>query len=91
MPVNGLRMKINLMKTKTTNDRRGSWLLAQAQKDAEAIMGKLESIAQQARALPSFKGKSALIHKAVSAWNRTMTLSVNIRDEQYDQQRKGKP
>jgi hypothetical protein len=72
------------MKTKTN----GSWLLRQAQKDAEAIKRKLESIAQQARTLPSFKGKSILIHKAISAWNRTMSLSVNIRDEQYNQQRR---
>jgi hypothetical protein len=82
------------MNSKTKNDgcrlagRSRSRLLMQAQKNATAIMRKLDSIRRQLGALPSFKGKAVLMDKTIWAWNRTLTLSMNIRDEQYNQQRK---
>ena len=62
-------------------------LLIAAQRDAAAITKKLESIRHQVDNLPSFKGKAALMDKAISAWNRAHTLTVNIKDELYNQRR----
>jgi hypothetical protein len=64
-----------------------STLLKQAHKDAEAVKRDLDIAMRQLAKLPSFQGKAALMDRIISAWNRTSTLSVNIRDEQYDQKR----
>ena len=61
-------------------------LLAQAQKDAVAIARKLESILNQVKNLPSFKGKAALMDKVIAAWNMTQYLNCNLGVELRDEE-----